>query len=234
MGSVGRNIVRLGTQLVGNDRTHRRVLNRAAGIAAGVHQVRSGAVLANDVVTDGTQDDRAVHQLGCARHVLTDTHAGDRRRDGVVVGARLEVACGLDLGVERVDVARAASQPEEDAGIGFADDEASAGGPSGGLGSLRREPSLLEGCVSEITFPTKSVRPRDGRHWARGPHAKIHWGLANHSEPFTLEVSPHELALVSLRTVKVHRRGITVVPHCRAAACRDSNIFGRGSLFRAG
>ncbi len=41
--------------------------------------------------------------------------------------------------------------------MGFADDEASAGGPSGGLGSLRTEPSLLEGRVSEITFPTKSV-----------------------------------------------------------------------------
>jgi len=52
--------------------------------------------------------------------MLADARAGDGRLDGFVVGARNLLAVAAGLGIERVHVGGAASQPEEDAGVGLA------------------------------------------------------------------------------------------------------------------
>ena len=103
-----------------NDGADGRIDNGAAGHAAGVDQVRRRGVLAGDVVIQRSDQDAAVEQRGRPAQMFADARAGNRRLDGVVVGARLLLAVAAGLGIERVHVGGAASQPEEDAGVGLA------------------------------------------------------------------------------------------------------------------
>ena len=117
---VGRDLIGLGSPLVRHDGADGRINNGAAGHAAGVDQVGRRGVLAGDVVIQRSDQDAAVEQRGRPAQMFADARAGNRRLDGVVVGARLLLAVAAGLGIERVHVGGAASQPEEDTGVGLA------------------------------------------------------------------------------------------------------------------
>ena len=95
-----------------------RVFQRRRGAVAGQQVVAAGVVVAQFVRQRADQGD-VPHHLGRPGQVLADADA----RDGGV--DRLEVAPHFDrrigLGVERVEVARPAVEPDEDAGDVLAD-----------------------------------------------------------------------------------------------------------------
>ena len=76
---------------------------------------------ANEIVADRPQDDATVQELRRSRQMLGDAHPLHGGRNRIVVRAR-QIALGVTttLGIEGVDVAGAAAEPDHDAGIRLA------------------------------------------------------------------------------------------------------------------
>jgi hypothetical protein len=133
---VGRHPLGDGAALVRDDGPSDGINGGAADDAAGVHAVGGGGVFVDHVVVHGAHGGDAIHERSGEREVFADADAGDGGRDGVVVGAGdffLRVAAAL--GIEGVDLAHAAAEPDGDDVLGFAFEE---GGGRGGVGGGRR------------------------------------------------------------------------------------------------
>ena len=96
-------------QLVAADRADRRVIDRRVGPVAGLQQVGAALVVALLAHHRPDQRDRA-HLLGEPAEAVGELHALHGRVDGLrAAGDRL-----AGLGVERLELARPALQPEQD------------------------------------------------------------------------------------------------------------------------
>src|SRR5262249_52123868 len=96
-------------QLMAADRADRGMLNRRVGTITGLHQVRAALVVPLLAHHRPDQGDRA-HLLGQLLVPLGELDAGDRGRDRLRAGG----TPGSGVRVERLELARAAVQPEQD------------------------------------------------------------------------------------------------------------------------
>jgi len=140
---VGRDGRVGGAATVRDDRADGRVDGVAADHAAGVHEVRGERMLVDDLVVHRADRGDVLHQLGRARQVFAEAHAGDGGLDGRVERTRLllrGLVVAKDLRVERIGLAHAAAEPDEDTVLGLALGAGDAGVGEERRGGERREP----------------------------------------------------------------------------------------------
>ena len=77
-------------------------------------------MLVDDLVVERPDRDAAVEPARHAPQVRADPCAGDGGGDRVVIGPRPLLAVAPTLGIEGVDMGRAAPEPEKDARLGLA------------------------------------------------------------------------------------------------------------------
>ena len=133
---VGRDGRVGGAAAVRDDRADGRVDGVAADHAAGVHEVRGERMLVDDLMVDRADRGHVLHQLRRAGEVLAEAYAGDGGLDGRVERAGFllrGLVVAEDLRVERVGLAHATAEPDEDAVLGLA-----LGAGRAGVGQERR------------------------------------------------------------------------------------------------
>ena len=133
---VGRDGRVGGAAAVRDDGADGRVDGVAADHAAGVHEVRGERMLVDDLMVDRADRGHVLHQLRRAGEVLAEAYAGDGGLDGRVERAGFllrGLVVAEDLRVERVGLAHATAEPDEDAVLGLA-----LGAGRAGVGQERR------------------------------------------------------------------------------------------------
>jgi CheY-like chemotaxis protein len=115
-------------QLVRHDGAQRWVDDRAARRPAGMQQIRRRRMVGRHRVVDRAQQHTAIQPRRHASQMLAHPHARDRGRDGVVVRAGNALAVAALLRIPGIDLAGAATEPNEDASLRSAAGQGKGGG----------------------------------------------------------------------------------------------------------